>query len=143
MSAPALELGPPGDPAQTILVVEDEVLLRMPLAEYLRDAGFRVLEAASAEEAMAVLAADTPVDLIFTDINMPGEDDGFVLVDWVRQRHPHIALLLTSGSTNAATKLDLFEGVSMVLKPYDFAAVEQKLRALLLRAGTGGAEGPA
>jgi DNA-binding response OmpR family regulator len=142
MSAPAPDLGSSDDARLTILVAEDEVLLRMPLAEYLRDAGYRVLEAASAEEGKALLGANAAVDLVFTDINMPGEDDGFVLVDWVRGNHPGIALLLTSGSINAAAKLDLFEGLDMMLKPYDFASVLRKIEALLARERSAGAGGP-
>jgi CheY-like chemotaxis protein len=64
---------------QTILVVEDEVLIRLPLAEYLRDCGYSVFEASNVAEAKAVLDADTPVDLVFSDVNMPGNENGFAL----------------------------------------------------------------
>jgi DNA-binding response OmpR family regulator len=77
----------------TILVVEDEVLIRMPLADYLRECGYQVFEAAGVTEAKAVLDAGTPVDLVFTDVN---QENGFMLASWVRQHHPRTQVLVTS-----------------------------------------------
>jgi DNA-binding NtrC family response regulator len=82
-------------------VVEDEVLIRLPLAEYLRDCGYRVFEASNVAEAKAVLDADTPVDLVFSDVNMPGNGNGFALAVWIRERHPDTKVLLTSGVSRA------------------------------------------
>jgi CheY-like chemotaxis protein len=79
-SAKAISVtGSADEPIHTILVVEDEVLIRLPLAEYLRDCGYRVFEASNVAEAKAVLDADTPVDLVFSDVNMPGNENGFAL----------------------------------------------------------------
>jgi CheY-like chemotaxis protein len=65
---------------ETILVVEDDVLVRMPIAHYLRDCGYKVVEAANADEAVTVLShKETVIDLVFTDIEMPGALDGFGL----------------------------------------------------------------
>jgi DNA-binding NtrC family response regulator len=88
--------------AHTILVVEDEVHIRMLVAEYLRECGYQVFEAAGVAEAKALLDADTPVDLVFTDVNPASEENGFVLASWVRQHHPGIQVLLTSGIANSA-----------------------------------------
>ena len=67
---------------ETILVVEDDVLVRMPIAQYLRDCGYKVIEAVNAEEAMTVLLhKETLVDIVFSDIEMPGSVDGFGLRD--------------------------------------------------------------
>ena len=55
------------------------MLIRAPMAEYLRDGGYRVFEAADTAEAKAMLNADTPVDLVFTDVNMPGAENGLIL----------------------------------------------------------------
>jgi DNA-binding response OmpR family regulator len=115
----------------TILVVEDEVLIRLPLADFLRDNGFRVLEGANAAEARAVLDAGTPVDLLFSDINMPGPEDGIALAAWVRQSRPHIAVLLTSGAPHPAAKLEAVRGVAMLTKPYEFDDVAGRIAALL------------
>ena len=67
---------------ETILLVEDEVLVRMPIAQYLRDCGYKVIEAVNADEAMTVLLhRETAVDIVFSDIEMPGSVDGFGLRD--------------------------------------------------------------
>jgi CheY-like chemotaxis protein len=86
---------------ETVLVVEDDVLIRMPIAQYLRDCGYKVIEAANGDEAMAVLShKETVVDVVFTDIEMPGALDGFGLAKWTRHRTalvsapPHKVLLL-------------------------------------------------
>jgi DNA-binding response OmpR family regulator len=119
----------------TILVVEDEVLIRLPVAEYLRDSGFRVFEAADAVEAKAVLKADTPIDLMFTDINMPGGENGLMLAMWVRQHYPGTEVLVTSGIANAAEKArDPRVNAGFVAKPYQYAAVLQRIQRLLRQA---------
>ena len=74
--------------ASTILVVEDEVLIRLHVAEELREAGFPVLEAADAGEALAILGHVDGVELIATDLRMPGELDGLALARQVRVRIP-------------------------------------------------------
>ena len=74
---------------ETILVVEDDVLVRMPIAQYLRDCGYKVIEASDADEAMQVLQhQETMVHVVFSDIEMPGAVDGFGLAKWVRERRP-------------------------------------------------------
>ena len=77
---PAEDVSVEADPdrAQTILIVEDETLVRMATAEHLRDAGYIVVEAATGEEAQAVLEAGVPVSLIFSDVNMPDAIDGLL-----------------------------------------------------------------
>ena len=81
---------------ETILVVEDDVLIRMPIAEYLRDCGYRVIEAVSADEAMTVLMQkETQVDIVFSDLEMPGSTDGFGLSKWIRDNRPGIDVILT------------------------------------------------
>ncbi|MGZ5904834.1 MAG: response regulator, partial [Reyranella sp.] len=68
----------------TVLVVEDEILVRTVIAAYLRDCGFDVVEAGSADEAVRVLEAGVRIDIVFSDINMPGSLDGFGLAQWLR-----------------------------------------------------------
>src|SRR3978361_1719325 len=82
---------------QTVLVVEDELMVRMPIAEYLRDCGYNVLEAASASEAIAAVAAEGPVSVVFSDIRMPGKMDGVGLAEWFHANYPDVPVLLTSG----------------------------------------------
>jgi len=124
-------------PIRVILVVEDEVFIRMPLAEYLRDCGYRVFEVASVSEAKSVLNSATPVDLVFTDVNLVGEENGFVLANWVREHHPATKVLLTSGVENAAEKTgEQCAGRPFVAKPYSYSGVSQRIQALLRQTST-------
>jgi CheY-like chemotaxis protein len=120
-----------GRPA--VLVVEDEVLIRSAVAEYLRISGNLVVEAANAAEAIAVLAAGVPIDVVFSDIHMPGTTDGLGLARWIHHHHPGIRVVLTSGNADSgrATKVaELF-----VLKPYRTAEIATRIRSLLARSG--------
>ncbi|MCC2650053.1 MAG: response regulator receiver protein [Microvirga sp.] len=86
-----------GRPA-VVLVVEDQPLVRMTAADELEEAGFRVLEAANADEALEVLEAQAQlVQVLFTDIDMPGSMDGMELAERVYRRWPHVLLLISSG----------------------------------------------
>ena len=138
LSAPSRQNGSSNETIHTILVVEDEVLIRLALAEYLRDCGYRVLEASNAAEAKSVLVADMPVDLVFSDVHMPGEENGFMLARWIRQNYPDTQVLLTSGVANATEKAgDLCED-SPIPKPYSHRAVLRRIRALLNKARNAG-----
>ena len=108
-----------GEPKElfTVLVVEDEAYLRFNIADNLRDAGFAVLEAANADEAIAILEVRSDIRLVFTDVNMPGSMDGLRLAAFVRDRWPPIKLIVASGQT-APDAADLPEGVPFVSKPY-------------------------
>jgi CheY-like chemotaxis protein len=116
----------------TILVVEDEILVRTVIAAYLRDCGFDVVEAGNAEEAVRVLEASIRVDIVFSDINMPGSLDGFGLAQWLRRERPGLKIILTSGAAQAVKDAsDLCAHVPILAKPYDYAEVARQLRALL------------
>lgn len=138
-AAAASETGSPDDPIQTILVVEDEVLVRLPLAEYLRDCGFRVFEAATVAEAKAVLYANTPIDLVFSDVNLAEAEDGFALASWIRQNRPDVKVLLASGAASAAKKAgDLCMDGPMLSKPYEYTEVLRRIQTLIRNAVRGG-----
>jgi CheY-like chemotaxis protein len=81
-----------------VLLVEDEVVVRALLAEELRAAGMSVTEAANADEAWAFLKAGGEVDLLFSDVRMPGSMDGIGLMELVRQNFPDIKIVMTSGN---------------------------------------------
>ena len=116
----------------SILVVEDEVLIRLTVADHLRDCGFRVLEAANGDEACRIMEAGETVDLVFTDIQMPGQLDGFSLARWVRDRKPGVPVLLTSGYVKSAELAhDLC--TEIVSKPYDHDDLVKRLRRLMAR----------
>jgi CheY-like chemotaxis protein len=81
----------------TILFVEDEPLVRFVGALLLEDAGFSVIEACNAEEALLVLEANPDVKIVFTDVEMPGALDGLALARCVHERWPSIGVIVTSG----------------------------------------------
>jgi CheY-like chemotaxis protein len=117
---------------ETVLVVEDEVLLRLVVAEYLRDCGFKVIEAAHADEAVMVLKQpDLRIDVLFSDIEMPGSMDGFALAQWTRANRPGLEVILTGSvprAVNAAA--DLCEEGPMP-KPFEPRSVHDRIRPLL------------
>src|SRR3984893_6998477 len=80
-----------------VLVVEDEMLLRMRAVDIVEDAGFTPIEAVNADEALAILESRSDVDLLFTDIQMPGSMDGLKLAHAVHARWPSIKIILVSG----------------------------------------------
>ena len=104
----------------TVLVVEDEVIIRFVVADYLRDCGFQVIEAASADEAMRLLETDKiEVDIVFSDIQMPGSIDGMGLARWIRTHFPTIKVVLTSGNVRTAELAeDLCHLQPIEQKPY-------------------------
>jgi CheY-like chemotaxis protein len=85
----------PGGPA--VLVVEDEMLLRMRAVDIVEDAGFTPIEATNADDALAILEARSDIELLFTDIQMPGSLDGLKLAYAVHERWPLIKIILVSG----------------------------------------------
>ena len=81
----------------TVLVVEDETLIRMLAADSLADSGYNVLEAADAAEALRILEEHDEVAVLFTDVNMPGPMDGLALAGLMHDRRPDLGLIVTSG----------------------------------------------
>src|ERR1700683_884124 len=88
--------GPSAVP-RTVLIVEDEMLLRMRAVDMVEDAGFTAIEAINADDAIAVLESRPDVELLFTDIQMPGTMDGLKLAYAVHERWPLIKIILVSG----------------------------------------------
>ena len=87
----------------TILLVEDEVLIRTSIAEYLRHCGYHVIEAGSADDAITLLNnPDITVNILFSDVEMPGSMDGFGLCRWTRENKPDVHVLLTGNVDGAA-----------------------------------------
>jgi CheY-like chemotaxis protein len=116
----------------TVLVVEDEMMVRMPIAEYLRDCGYTVLEAADASEAIATIDAEGPVSLVFSDIRMPGKMDGFGLAEWFQAHYPSVPILLTSGYNGGRDlPLDPVSRARFIKKPYSQMQVARQIAALL------------
>lgn len=110
----------------TVLVVEDEILIRMGIVDSLVDAGFSVLEAGNAAQAIKVLEAHSEIAFLFTDIDMPGTMDGLKLAAAVRDRWPPIKIVITSGHVKMRAE-DLPVDGEFVVKPYDCIQVVQTL----------------
>lgn len=116
----------------SILVVEDEVRIRLTVADHLRDCGFRVLQAANGDEARRIIEGGETIDLIFSDVQMPGTLDGFSLARWIRAHKPGVPVLLTSGYVKSAELAhDLCTGI--VRKPYEHDDPVGRLRRMVTR----------
>ena len=118
----------------TILIVEDEAFVRLLAAGMLADAGFRVIEAADSDEALEFLEADSNVQLLLTDINLPGTLDGLALARQVHHRWPRIGIIVVSGQALPRPH-ELPAGSHFHRKPYDVAAVVRHARELTTAQG--------
>ena len=118
---------------ETILVVEDEILIRMLIAGYLRDCGFKVIEAANGDEALVVLQQpDVAIDIVFSDVDMPGSLDGFGLAQWIRQNRPGMDVVLAGSPARAVSAAaNLCESGPTLSKPYEPQIVLDEIRRLL------------
>jgi two-component system, response regulator PdtaR len=126
-----------------VLVVEDEVLVNLNIAEALRDDGLRTVQAYTGEEALNVLSARGDISLVFTDVNLPGKIDGIALASEIQLRWPEIEVLTTS-----ARKLPRFDEGELVKlhdrfvpKPYWAEAVARRIRNIIC-ANAPSLEGP-
>lgn len=117
-----------GNKGRTVLVVEDEALIRMLVVDELESLGLTVLEAGNADEALPILQSDAPVHVLFTDVRMPGSMDGIELVRRARAIRPHLKVIVASGhSPNISLKeADAFFG-----KPFSVAEVAALVKQAL------------
>lgn len=101
-----------------MLVVEDNAVVRMFIVGHLRDAGYRVLEASSGEEAIATLGATNPppISVVFTDIQLVGQLNGWDVADTFRKAHPQISVIYTSGQIQNRKRQ--IPGSTFLPKPY-------------------------
>jgi CheY-like chemotaxis protein len=123
------------DRMTTILVVDDEPLIRMAISDFLQECGFKVLEASNAGEAIEMIKSNQSViDLVFTDVKMPGEMNGFGLAKWIRENAP-VPVILTSGDANKSDAArELCAEERFLSKPYELGYVLAQIRqALVLR----------
>jgi CheY-like chemotaxis protein len=113
----------------TVLVVEDEVLIRMMVSESLRQAGCDVYEAASADEALDVLSASNEPDVLVTDVKMPGGVDGLELASRARRCCPRLKVVVTSGHAAAQSASGLAD--AFLTKPFALEQLVGRVRALV------------
>jgi CheY-like chemotaxis protein len=112
--------------AVTVLVVEDEAMMRTKLAEELQDAGYSVVEAVDGTEAIDILTVGRDVKIVISDVRMPGPIDGVELCRRVRSGYPGIKIVLSSGESNAA---DSAAHDGFFLKPYRVAWIIRHIRS--------------
>ena len=119
-----------GENSPAILIVEDNLVIRMDLVDQAERDGFTVFEAGTADQAIAILEAQPAIRLVFTDIEMPGSMDGLKLVAYVRRRWPPIKLMVASGKVRCRDT-DLPEDGLFFPKPYNPAQVSKAMHSLL------------
>jgi DNA-binding NtrC family response regulator len=117
-------------PRPVVLLVEDELFVRMATADALMDAGFEVIETANAEAAHEVLRQRTDIRVLFTDVKMPGSMNGLELATLVCRRWPHISVVITSGHLEPDNSA-LPENAVFIAKPYGEKAPAAVIQALL------------
>jgi CheY-like chemotaxis protein len=113
----------------TVLVVEDEALVRMDITILLEAEGFRVFEASNADEAIEILSGHPEIHLMFTDIDMPGSMDGLMLAAAVRDRWPPVRIIVTSGHRHLSDDMLPVEG-RFFDKPYDASRLIAAMRQM-------------
>ena len=120
------------DHRPVILVVEDEWLIRMSTVDALREIGWRVVEAADGAEAVAFIQSGATIDLIFTDVRMPGPIDGLDLLVFAQQALPGIPVVVSSGHLDPVTAVNA-GAAAFLMKPYDLNQVATLIGAKLKR----------
>lgn len=104
--------------SKTILIVEDEALVRFDLVDFFTDAGWRVFDAENADEAIAILDRHKEIRVVMTDVQMPGSMDGIKLAHYVRERFPPTVLVVVSGNV-PLQEHELPERTTFLPKPFD------------------------
>jgi len=113
---------------KTVLVVEDEALLLFSISDELKAQGFLVFEASNADDAVDLLTAHPDIEIVFTDIDMPGSMDGLKLLALVRERWPPVRVIVTSGKKRPTRDMLMDEGWFLP-KPYTTAGVVAVIEA--------------
>ncbi len=125
-----MELNVRGNEPIHVLFVEDEFLISEWVAQSLSEQGFSVQAVSNAADALRALSSD-PVDVLFTDINLPGEMDGAALARRAREMQPHLPVVYASALSNMLNPADRVPGSSFVPKPYEPTFVGRLLAAAL------------
>jgi CheY-like chemotaxis protein len=124
------KMWPTASTRPVVLIVEDEILLLMDAMDFLEAAGFEVVDAKNADDAIAILEQRNDIKLIFTDIDMPGSMDGLKLAHFVKNRWPPIKIIATSGHAKIEAN-DLPEGSRFIPKPYQAPQVAETIHQLI------------
>ncbi|WP_197735639.1 response regulator [Allostella humosa] len=117
--------------------MDDEVLVRMDLADTMQEAGFHIYEAGSADEAIRIMEAHPGIGALFTDIAMPGSMDGLKLAHYVRDRWPPTRIVVASGHTECGADV-LPRGALFIAKPFRQSDLTRAMQAIGADTGPGG-----
>nr|WP_285294593.1 ATP-binding protein [Aureimonas altamirensis] len=136
VEAPAAQGGvaPVSGAGRTVLVVDDETLVRMLLVDAVTEVGFAGLEAGDGAEALDILSSDATIDLLVTDIGLPGGMNGRQLADEARALRPGLKVLFVTGYAETAVQGDtdrLPPGMQIITKPFDIAALSIRIRDMI------------
>lgn len=123
-------MGTSSKKVHVILIVEDEALIRLDAADMIRNAGYDVVEAANADQAIVILESRFDITVVFTDIEMPGSMDGLKLAAAIRGRWPPIKIIATSGDARV-TLDDLPNGGRFLPKPYTSSEIAGAISDLI------------
>lgn len=116
---------------ETILVVENDVFARMVISDYLRHCGYKVIEAAGADEALTLMQhLEIKIDVVFSAVQMPGSMDGFRLARWIRDNRPNLDVILTGSVPKAADAAAQLCDESPLPRPYEPQLVADRIRRL-------------
>lgn len=113
-----------------VLVVEDSPIIRMGAVDLVISAGYEALEARDADEAIRILESRADIDLVFTDVQMPGTMDGLKLSHYIRDRWPPVKLIVASGDT-ILEESSLPAGSRFFPKPYDDHSIQDVMARML------------
>jgi DNA-binding response OmpR family regulator len=133
---PLDDQGADGATPSIILVVEPDILVRMVIASYLRECGYRVLEGVTAADVTTVLGSGQTIDVVLSEVRLRGKMDGFGLARWVREHHPDVDVILTSGAARAADKAKDLCDDGPLEKPYEPQEVVRRINLLRERQRT-------
>lgn len=120
-----------------MLIVEDEPLIRMCAADFAEEAGYRVREADTAAEALNILESGEDVEILFTDITLPGGMDGLALADLVAERWPSVRIMLASGAL-AGMPADIAPSAFRLPKPYGITEFLSAVKQIKMVPGEAG-----
>jgi DNA-binding NtrC family response regulator len=119
---------PEQGPHYTVLVVDDEPAIRGVLCEFLKECGLHPLSAGDADEALAMIRGGSAIDLVFSDVRMPGSMDGCGMARWILEHKPGLPVILATGDLGKANAAAGLSGIETFAKPYDFDAAVRKIR---------------
>jgi DNA-binding response OmpR family regulator len=115
----------------TLLLVEDEILVRLVVAQALRDSGFRVIEASTANEVQAIFAAGEVPGLAILDDSAPGEMSAYQLLDWIAGNFPNVRVIMATGSNRSTFNTDSRARAMVMSKPLSPALLINNVKQLL------------